>query len=70
MSDERMAYIGRRECGNCVAAAVDDPGHKKDTADFVRDMIKEGLAVERVTVTEGRDALCGKCDCPECVNTP
>ena len=50
MTDEGMSYIGRAECGCIVACCVDNPFHKKDTAEALSDFIKDGLTIERVTV--------------------
>ena len=47
MTDERMSYIGRAECGCIVACCVDNPFHKKDTAKALSDFIKDGLTIER-----------------------
>ena len=76
MSDERenaMTYIGKRECGACIALAVDMPNHKKETAKEVAKWIRSGLSVERVTVKEARKSLFGKCgnpECPDCRKLP
>lgn len=43
-----MCYTGRvKGCGCLVAACVDMPGHEKDTARAVADMVKGGLVVGR-----------------------
>lgn len=59
MSD--MAYIGRKACGCCVAAAVDKPEHRKDTAKHVAQWVRSGLTIERVPVDDARKAL-KKCE--------
>jgi hypothetical protein len=46
---QRPCYVGRYACGCAVAACVDDPQWKKDTAKTLSQWIKEGMAVERVT---------------------
>ena len=45
-----MAYIARKSCGCMVAAAVDEPDHREDTANEIAEWIRAGLTVERVTV--------------------
>lgn len=60
---ERMAYAGRcPKCGHLCAAAVDEPTHKRDTAKFVADMMRDGLNVERVTCEYVRQNLLS-CEC-------
>ena len=51
------AYIGRKECGCVVAAVVDDPKYKKDTAQSVAEFLEGGLTIERVTLDETRELL-------------
>lgn len=46
MNNGEYSYIGRAWCG-CVVAARVDRGDKR-TADFVAEMIRDGLVVERV----------------------
>jgi len=58
MSDETPCYIGRiPACGCVVAVVVDEPEHAKSTAKDVAGFIRDGLAVERMTVDEARAAL-------------
>ena len=45
-----FSYIGRKKCGCIVAAVVDDEDSKKATAKVVAKWIREGLAIERVSV--------------------
>lgn len=46
---EKMSYIGRKSCG-CIAATIEDnPAHKREIADTLRDWILIGWTVERVT---------------------
>lgn len=58
---EGMAYIARRECGCIMAAVVDNPARRNETAEFVAELIQDGLAVERVTVEVVRAGF----QCPE-----
>lgn len=46
------SYIGRLKCGCIVTACVDDPNsnHPEETKEFLKEMIDEGLIIERVTV--------------------
>lgn len=60
--NEHMAYIGRKSCGCVVAAYVDDPERRKDTAKEVASWIRDGLTVEHVTVTYANEQF--KWDCP------
>lgn len=57
MTDNTYAYVGIKDCGCIVAAAVDVKAHSKDVAKSVADFIKDGLKVERVTVEEAREKL-------------
>ena len=45
MKQPRM-YFGRAECGCVVAATMNNPNRREEVADFVRQMIIDGLAVE------------------------
>ncbi len=50
---EHAIYIGKwPDCGCVTAACVDDPKHRKDTAKFVSDLLKDGRIVERVEASE------------------
>lgn len=42
-------YIGRGSCGCVIAACVDIPACKKDTARDIASWIKQGMTVERVS---------------------
>jgi hypothetical protein len=57
LSGETRCYVGRKDCGCVVAACVDNPEHRRDTARFVADIIKDGLTVETMTVKEVRRCL-------------
>jgi len=48
MSNEKPThvYVGRKECGCCVALVTD--GRDKDTGKAVAEFIGEGLTVDRV----------------------
>lgn len=54
MSD---CYVGFKACGCAVAAAVDNPAHRKDTAKSIAAWVKDGLTVERRTVEWVRENL-------------
>jgi hypothetical protein len=65
-NEEVPAYIARCKCGcgGLVFACVDDPKCQdkrrlKDTADSVAEMIREGYAIERMSVGEVRTAKFG-----------
>ena len=63
MNGEKMAYIAR--CGGCmeiVAAIIDDPDARNDTADAVRDWIRAGRVVEHVSLAWVRENFHG-CMC-------
>ena len=49
--NESMAYVGILSCGCCVAVSVDVPYRKKDIAEFVADCIRDGMTVERQSLT-------------------
>lgn len=59
-----MSYIGIKSCGCLVAACLDDPQYKKDTAKFVSDCIKSGYAIERIASKDVALSWC-KCAKPE-----
>jgi hypothetical protein len=52
-----MAYMGRRSCGCVVAITVDDPEYKKDTAKEIGKWIRQGLAIERVSIETARQSF-------------
>ena len=54
---DTYAYIGVDENGRTVAACVDMPALKEDTAREVSDWIKDGLIIHRVTEEEARGAF-------------
>lgn len=64
MMTERMAYIGQKPCGCVVAAAVDIPECRKETAKDVAEWIRSGLTVERVPSVKVR-TLFKTCRCDE-----
>ena len=48
-----MAYVGVKVCGCAVAAKVDDPSeadYRKEMPRFLREMIQDGLKIERHSV--------------------
>jgi hypothetical protein len=45
----RSCYIGSYACGCAVAAVVDDPQFKKDTAKRIAEWVRNGMTVERLT---------------------
>ena len=45
---ERKTYIARCKCGGMVAAVMDNPNHKEDTAKEVAGCIEAGYTIERV----------------------
>jgi len=55
--EEHMAYIARRDCGCIVAATVDTPDHKRETAKDVASWVREGLDVSRVACQYVRDNM-------------
>ena len=57
--DEQMCYVAAdpAQPGSAWGAAVDLPDCKADTQKFVRDWIKQGANVERVSVTRAREML-------------
>lgn len=48
------AYIGIDQCGCTIAAVVDMPEHRRDTAKAVYQWLLEGLAMTRVTLDDVR----------------
>ena len=59
MSD--FAYTARHTCGHIVAASVDSPDYRKETAKEVARWIKDGDDVERLRVEEVRATIWCKC---------
>lgn len=49
-----MAYAGRDTCGCVVAVTVDEPKRREHVAATVAEWIRDGLAIERVTIEEAR----------------
>ena len=64
MDDYKFAYVGFCKCGSLVAAVVDDPSHRKQTAEDVGEFIIAGYRVERRSVEEVRITL-QFCECPK-----
>lgn len=62
MNDEQavFCYVGLCACGcgAIPAATVDLPQYRKDTADFVADLIRSGMEVKRLPVSETRLSFC------------
>ena len=60
----KMAYIARcSKCNGMVAAMMDDPNHKQDTAKEVAKCLRAGYVIGRVTnkaVREHRWCNCNK----------
>lgn len=61
MSERVMCYVGRDACGCLVSCIVDHPGEERYIAQYVADLIQEGLVIERMTVDEARQKLGHKC---------
>ena len=62
MKNEHGIYIGKwPDCGCVTAACVDDPAHKKDTAKFIADLIKDGRVVERISPEHWHTVKLGRC---------
>lgn len=57
MSAETMCYVGIKACGCAVAACVDLPDMKKDTAKCIAKWTRDGLTIERKTVQWARENL-------------
>jgi len=58
-----MSYIGKCQgCQNVIAAVVDHPDYKKDTAKAVAEFIRDGLLVERVDLDTVKK-LFNHCEC-------
>lgn len=54
-------YTGRKECGCLVAACVDRPEWKKDTAKSVAEFISNGYTVEHIEQDNGPQLQTCKC---------
>ena len=63
MSSDSLTYIGRCACGAIRAAQVDNPEHLDDVGEMVAQMIRDGLAVDRVTSEAVRTGR-WTCTCP------
>lgn len=48
MSEHAFIYVGASRCGCIVAALVDDPKYRKETAKDVAAMIRDGCTVTRI----------------------
>ena len=70
-STEPMAYIGKcPDCGAFTSATVDDPEQGTWVRRDVREFMKDGLIIERVTCQFVRDNAgpCKpECNCKHCV---
>jgi hypothetical protein len=62
--DTGYSYIGRCECGEMVAAIVDNPERSREVAKQVSDWIRDGLTIERVTHDVVRSSF-SHCRCAE-----
>lgn len=49
-------YVARKKCGCMVAAVSDMPTFERETAKDVADFIRDGLAIERMTMAEYKGA--------------
>ena len=66
-------YLAKRQCGKVVAAAWDDEGYKKDTAESVARWIKRGDSVQRIARYVGDpqpDWACNSGEPCPCKDTP
>ena len=61
MTAANMAYVSRClcGCGGLIAAIVDNPSHKKKTANEIYALILDGYTIERATVEEVRGMAFG-----------
>lgn len=57
MSETVWTYLGVKPCGCAVAIMVDRPEYAKDTAKDIAKWIRDGWAVERVEIEQGRNRL-------------
>ena len=62
-NEEVPAYIGRCKCGAIRFTCVDKPEYAKDNAKEIAKCIRNGLAIERVTVGYVRTTDWGECTC-------
>lgn len=62
MTKHTHCYIGRKRCGCVTTIVVDEPEYPKDTAKSVADFIRDGYAVERMTIEDGKAALTFDCE--------
>ncbi len=54
---ESECFVAYASCGHIVAAVVDNPEHRSDTAKTVAKWIKDGLRVNKATSPEVRAAV-------------
>jgi hypothetical protein len=54
-------YVGQLACGCGVALVRDMPDYKKDTAESVAQMVKDGYEVQRLPHEQACDAFAAKC---------
>ena len=60
---QEHAYVGRAQCGCVRAVIVDDPDTRRLTARETARWIRDGLAVERLTVEAVRAVRLTRPDC-------
>lgn len=58
-SEGTPCYVGVKSCGCRVAACVDTPEHKRETAKFISKLVRDGLRVETTTVEDVRTGAFG-----------
>lgn len=57
MTNQEMCYVGVEPCGCRVAVIVDQPHNKTKVAKEIASWIKDGLTVERVSVSDARGSV-------------
>jgi len=63
---EVYCYIGRQpSCGSVVAVTVDTADSKKRTARYIAEWIREGMAIERVSLETFRGLKMQRCTCKD-----
>lgn len=61
--DNTPCFVGYGECGHIKAVSVDEPQRKEDNAKFVASLVRDGLRLEKLSVSDVRKAKW--CDCPK-----
>lgn len=61
MKSDKMAYIGRADCGCVVACMVDRLTDRKGLAKEIASWIRMGLTVEHVTVDYANEHFTWEC---------